>query len=189
MPVSGQSNGSTPTDLPPEAPESPTSDPASTPVESANSGLNQSESEGSDEPIPAPNEPETPVDNQSTPVNDNPPISEPVQPTPVQSAPVTAPTPPTPPAPQPQSSAQQDQSGFISSLLIKAQAKIQSNKQKKLDKIMLFAQKKKIFANEDIQKLLHISSATATRYMVKLVEQGRLVRVGSPRDAKYQFVR
>jgi Fic family protein len=74
-------------------------------------------------------------------------------------------------------------------LLAKAQAKIQSNKQKKLDKIAQFAQKKQIIANEDIQKLLHISSATATRYMVKLVEQGRLARVGSPRDAKYQFVR
>jgi hypothetical protein len=74
-------------------------------------------------------------------------------------------------------------------LIAKAQAKIQSNKQKKLDKIILFAQKKKIFANEDVQKLLHISSATATRYLAKLVQQGRLNRVVNPRDAKYQFVR
>ena len=100
----------------------------------------------------------------------------------------SAPAPQTPQAPQMQSPAQSDQSGFIRALLAKAQAKIQSNKQKKLDKIILFAQKKKIVANEDIQLLLHKSSATATRYLVKLVQQGRLARVGNPRDAKYQFL-
>jgi Fic family protein len=94
----------------------------------------------------------------------------------------------TPPVPQQQSPTQQDQAGFIRALLAKAQAKIQSNKQKKLDKIVLFAQKKKIIANEDVQKLLRVSDATATRYLVKLVQQNRLSRVGSPRDAKYQFL-
>jgi len=112
------------------------------------------------------------------------------QPETIQSvSPQSAPTPLTPIAPQTQPSAQQDQTGFIRALLAKAQAKIQSNKQKKLEKIILFAQKKKILANEDVQKLLHISSATATRYLVKLVQQGHLARVGNPRDAKYQFVR
>ena len=172
-PESSQPDGSKPVDLPPEATESPINAPSNIPIEDQNGGVNQPESEG------------TESSNEAQ-------ISEPIQPVPVQSEPQpasSAPTPPTPPAPQPQSSAQQDQSGFIHALLVKAQAKIQSNKQKKLDKIILFAQKKKIFANEDVQKLLHISSATATRYMVKLVEQGRLARVGSPRDAKYQFVR
>ncbi|MCX6719151.1 MAG: hypothetical protein NTZ38_02120, partial [Candidatus Taylorbacteria bacterium] len=41
---SSQSNGSTPTDLPPEAPESPTSDIPTTPVESQNGGVNELES-------------------------------------------------------------------------------------------------------------------------------------------------
>ena len=27
------------------------------------------------------------------------------------------------------------------------------------------------------------------RYLVKLVQQGRLARAGNPRDAKYQFIR
>jgi hypothetical protein len=167
-PESSQPNGSTPIDLPPETPESPINDSASIPVESDNSGLNQPESE-----VPeAPNEAQT---------------QEPIQPVPVQSAP-SAPAPLTQPAPQPQSPAQQDQTGFIRALLAKAQAKIQSNKQKKLDKIIMFAQKNKIIANEDIQKILHVSSATATRYLVKLVQQGRLARVGNPRDAKYQFL-
>jgi hypothetical protein len=111
------------------------------------------------------------------------------EPTPDQETSASAPTPLTPTAPQLQPSAQQDQTGFIHALLAKAQAKIQSNKQKKLDKIILFAQKKKIIANEDIQKLLHVSSATATRYLVKLVQQGHLTRVGNPRNARYHFLR
>jgi len=168
-PESSQPNGSTPTDLPPEAPESPISAPAPIPVEDQNGGVNQPENEVSEAPKEAP-------------------ILEPVQPVPTQSVP-SAPAAQTPQAPQSQSPAQQDQTGFIHALLARAQAKIQSNKQKKLDKIILFAQKKKIIANEDIQKLLHVSSATATRYSVKLVQQGRLLRVGNPRDAKYQFVR
>ena len=90
---------------------------------------------------------------------------------------------------QTQSLAQQDERGFIKRLLIKAQAKIQFNKQKKLDKLIQLAQKKKIITNDDVQKLLRVSDATATRYLVKLVQQGRITRTGSPRDAKYQFVR
>ena len=167
--VSSQSTASTPTDMPPEAPESPINASAITSVEDQNGGVNQPESN-----VPEPS-------NEA-------PISEPAQPVSTESAP-PAPAPLTPPAPQPQSLAQQDQKGFIRALLAKAQAKIQFNKQKKLDKITLFAEKKKIIANEDIQLLLHVSSATATRYLVKLVQQGRLARTGNPRDAKYQFLR
>jgi hypothetical protein len=100
-----------------------------------------------------------------------------------------APAPLTPQAPQTQPQAQQDERGFIKSLLIKAQAKIQFNKQKKLEKIIQLAQKKQTITNDDVQKLLLVSDATATRYLVKLVQQGHLARVGSPRDAKYQFLR
>ena len=187
-PDSGQTTGSAPADMPPEAPESSINDDSSAPVEDQNPPINQPESNGSEKPISTPNEPEAPVDGQSAPVDNNSSIPEPIQPAPVQSAPVSAPTPLTPIAPQTQPSAQQDQVGFIHSLLIKAQAKIQSNKQKKLNEIIQLAQKKQTIKNEDVQKLLRISSATATRYLVKLVQQGHLIRVGSPRDAKYQFV-
>ena len=186
-PDSGQTTGSEPTDIPPIAPESPIDASSPITVESPNGGVNQPESSVPEEPISAQSEPQAPVDDQSISATDEPPISEPVQPTPMQSATVSASTPPTPSIPQTQPS-QQDQRGFIHSLLVKAQAKIQSNKQKKLDKIVQLAQNKKIIANEDVQKILHISSATATRYLVKLVEKGHLIRVGSPRDAKYQFV-
>jgi hypothetical protein len=112
-------------------------------------------------------------------------IPEPTQPV----SPQPAPAPQTSATVQTQPLAQQDERGFIRSLLIKAQAKIQFNKQKKLDKLIQLAQKKNIITNDDVQKLLYVSDATATRFLVKLVQQGRLARIGSPRDAKYQFVR
>lgn len=165
--VSSQPNGSTPTELPPEAPESPVDASTPIPVESQNGAVNEPEIK----PVEPTKEPQSEaVSTSSMPL-------------------VSAPAPQTSVTPQPQSLAQQDQAGFIRALLVKAQAKIQFNKQKKLDKIVQFAQKKKIVANEDIQKLLHVSSASATRYLVKLVGQGHLARAGNPRDAKYQFLR
>ena len=161
-----QPDGSTTTDLPPEAPESPISDPTPVPVEDQNGVVNTAESG-----IP---EAQKEAENVLSTAE----VSSP-----------SAPTPQTPQAPQSQSSAQFDQAGFVRGLLIKAQAKIQFNKQKKLERIMVLAQKKKIITNDDVQKLLYVSDATATRYLVKLVQQGRLVRAGNPRDAKYQFVR
>ena len=166
VPESSSPEASTPTDLPPEAPESPINALTPIPVEDQNGAVNTAENG-----IPeSQNEAENKVSVGSISVE-------------------TAPTPLTPQAPQSQSSAQFDQAGFVKSLLIKAQAKIQFNKQKKLEKIIALAQKKKIITNDDVQKLLYISDATATRYLVKLVQQGRLVRAGNPRDAKYQFVR
>jgi hypothetical protein len=187
-PISDQPTGSGSANMSPTTLESPINDDSSTSVEDQNPPINQLESKGVEEPISAPNEPEASVDDQSAPATDELPIFEPVQPMPVQSIPISAPTPLTPTAAQTQPSAQQNQSGFIHGLLIKAQAKIQSNKQKKLNEIIQLAQKKQTIKNEDVQKLLRISSATATRYLVKLVEQGHLTRIGSPRDAKYQFV-
>ena len=181
-PISSQPSGFGPSEMPPETPESPTNASAITPVESQNGAVNQPEVTATKPPNETSvSEPVQQIPNES--------IPQPVQETSVkiQSA-LSAPAPLTPPAPQPQSPAQQDQTGFIRALLAKAQTKIQSNKQKKLDKIIQYAQKKKTIANEDIQKLLHVSSATATRYLVKLVQQGHLSRVGNPRDAKYQFL-
>jgi hypothetical protein len=180
-PVSDQTTGSDTANMPPIAPESPINDPTITPVEDQNQGVNQPESNQPEEPISAPDEPEAPV-------NDNPPESEPIQPPPVQSVPVSAPTPPTPTATQTQSSAQQNQTSFIRALLAKANAKLGSNRQKKLDKLMLTAQKKGFITNEQAQDLLHCSDATATRYLSKLVQQGRLNRTDGSHWVKYLFV-
>ena len=171
-PESSQSNDSIPTDLPPEAPESSTSAPAPIPVEDQNQGVNQPESE-----VPE-------ATNEA-------PIPEPVQPVLVQSepqpasAPASAPAAQTPQAPQAQSPAQQDQTGFIRALLAKANAKIQSKRQKKLDLLMQSALKKGKIDNREAQKLLRISDKTAERYLNKLVTQGRLKRSGAGRDVIY----
>jgi hypothetical protein len=180
-PVSDQTTDSDPANMPPEAPESPINDDSNVPVEDQNAPINQPESDEQNGPISTPNEPEAPVNDQ--------PVSEPIQSTPVQSAPVSAPTPQTPTTPQVQSSAQQNQNSFIRALLAKANAKLGSNRQKKLDKIMLTAQKKGFITNEQAQDILHCSDATATRYLSKLVQQGRLNRTDGSHWVKYLFVR
>ena len=157
-PESSQPNGSTPTDLPSEAPESPINVPDPIPVESQNGGVNQPESVAPEASIP--------------------------ESVPSQSA-QSAPAPLTPPAPQPQSPAQQDQTGFIRALLAKANAKIQSKRQKKLELLMQSVSKKGKIDNREAQKLLRISDKTTERYLNELVAQGRLERSGAGRDVIY----
>jgi Fic family protein len=54
---------------------------------------------------------------------------------------------------------------------------------------MLTAQKKGFITNEQAQEILHCSDATATRYLSKLVQQGRLNRTDGSHWVKYLFVR
>ncbi|OGG50758.1 hypothetical protein A2763_02430 [Candidatus Kaiserbacteria bacterium RIFCSPHIGHO2_01_FULL_54_36] len=71
-------------------------------------------------------------------------------------------------------------------LLMKGHAKTQERKQKKLDRIMAMFEEKKQdgstsspqVTNNDVEKLLHVSDATATRYLSILVKEGRVRRVG-----------
>jgi predicted HTH transcriptional regulator len=74
---------------------------------------------------------------------------------------------------------------FIRQLLEKAKLAIQSRKRKKLDKIMnLFARNPSSTAklttgqasitNDDVQKLLYVSDATATRYLSILEKEGKI---------------
>lgn len=76
---------------------------------------------------------------------------------------------------------------FISSLLEKAREKIRLRKQKRLEKILELARKKGEITNDDVEKLLHVSDATATRYLSQLVKEGKLLRVGPPEKAKYKI--
>jgi hypothetical protein len=177
-PDSGQTTGSDQANTPPEPPESPINAPSTPPAEDQNPPINQPESDEPEQSISTPSEPQAPTDNN--------PASESIS---TQSAPVSAPTPLTPTAPQAQSSAQQNQTSFIRALLAKANAKLGSNRQKKLDKLMLLAQKKGFITNEQAQDLLHCSDATATRYLSKLVQQGRLNRTDGSHWVKYIFVR
>ena len=134
---------------------------------------------------PATNSTEAPV---STPVSpEAPPTqSEPVQTNssqPASSQPASAPL--TPQTSQSQLPAQPDQTSFIRTLLAKANEKLHSNRQKKLDTLMRFASTKKKITNDEVQKLLRISDKTAERYLSRLVKEGKLQRFGSTRDVSY----
>ena len=63
-------------------------------------------------------------------------------------------------------------------LLIMARNAIQFRKRKKLDKIMaLFLHHSKI-TNDEVEKLLHVSDATATRYLSQLEQEGKIKQSG-----------
>ena len=63
-------------------------------------------------------------------------------------------------------------------LLAKGRAKVQEKKQKKLDKIMELLNTKDKVSNADVEKLLRVSDATATRYLSALQKEGKLRKVG-----------
>jgi hypothetical protein len=63
-------------------------------------------------------------------------------------------------------------------LLVMARNAIQFRKRKKLDKIMsLFLENSKI-TNDEVEKLLHVSDATATRYLSQLEKEGKVKQNG-----------
>ena len=66
-----------------------------------------------------------------------------------------------------------DQS-FIRGLLEKAKLAIQSRKRIKLDKIMNLFAKQTNITNDEVEKFLHVSDATATRYLSILEKEGKI---------------
>lgn len=63
-------------------------------------------------------------------------------------------------------------------LLVKARNAIQGRKRKKLDKVMeMFTTKEKI-TNDEVEKLLHVSDATTTRYLSQLEKEGKIQQSG-----------
>ena len=112
----------------------------------------------------------------------------PVSPTP---EPINLPTPPleggqNPPSPLYPASAEAlaDKQGGetapspIKNLLLKAKEVIQFRKRKKLEKILGLAQTKQKITNNDVEKFLRVSDATATRYLSQLVKEGKLTQAG-----------
>ena len=63
-------------------------------------------------------------------------------------------------------------------VLSKARATIQSRKKSKLEKIMTELEKKGKVTNDEVEKLLHVSDATATRYLSALEKEGKIKQVG-----------
>ena len=115
-------------------------------------------------------------------------------PTPVQSESAVEPTsdePPSqyepipiaPPVTQPSS---QPITPSPKSFLAKALESIQFRKKAKLEKIMKLANEKKVVTNDDVEKLIRVSDATATRYLNTLVKQNKLKVSGNRRSAQYE---
>ena len=134
-----------------------------------------------EEEILAPTETASPEASQSTPE------TQPASPEPVPN-PETAqmgrseplPPKPEPIAPEPPSAVASipAPSHFIRDLLNKARVAIQDRKRKKRDKIMQALAKKNHVTNDEVEKLLHISDATATRYLSALEKEGKIKQVG-----------
>ena len=74
-------------------------------------------------------------------------------------------------------------------LAAKARAVIQNRKRVKLDKILAELTKKGSVTNDQVEKLLHVSDATATRYLAQLEKEGKIQQIGKTgKSVKYQKV-
>lgn len=67
---------------------------------------------------------------------------------------------------------------FIQELLEKAKLAIQGRKRIKLDKIMNLFAKQTNITNDEVEKYLHVSDATATRYLSILEKEGKIKQEG-----------
>lgn len=96
-------------------------------------------------------------------------------------APESEPIEPEPEPIQPPSAAAPVQTGILHAardLLNKARVSIQDRKRKKRDKIMAALNTKNKITNDEVEKLLHVSDATATRYLSALEKENKIKQVG-----------
>ncbi len=64
--------------------------------------------------------------------------------------------------------------------------KARAKKRERLEKIIALAAQKGSIRNNDVELLVHVTDATATRYLSELVKADRLKRVGIRAAARYQ---
>ena len=62
----------------------------------------------------------------------------------------------------------------------------QKKKLARLEKIVTLATQKRLITNNDVEKLLKVSDATATNYLRELVQAGRLKKSGVRAGTRYQ---
>lgn len=181
-----------PISTPPETPQSePTQTPTETPTpqmagneplpeittEPTTGGVGASaETPKEETPMPTP----TPISDAS-PSEETHPKAEESAPTPPQTQQGTAQPEPTPP--QESSVPAQAQTvalpqNILKLLLTKANLTIQLRKQKKLLKVMGLFAKKTHITNDDVEKLLHVSDATAQRYLTQLKKENKIKQIG-----------
>lgn len=163
-----------PIPTPPTTPlTEPVFEPIETPTEAPTAQM------GRNEPLPEP----TPS-VEVAPVEEPQPASiQPAQP-PQEAAPQTLqgtvqPEPiPTPASPMPAQAQVPPPQNIVGLILTKARAVIQLRKQKKLIKIMSLFAKQTSITNDAVEKLLHVSDATATRYLSELEKQRKITQSG-----------
>lgn len=85
---------------------------------------------------------------------------------------------PTPASPMPAQAPTETPQNILMLLLTKARLVTQLRKHKKLLKIMNLFAKKKSITNDDVEKLLHVSDATALRYLTQLKNENKIVQIG-----------
>ena len=121
------------------------------------------------EAVPAPETAQAPTQTAQIPPNEPlPPEPEPfdsAQDKPTHEPPSSAASIPTPTHP-------------IRDFLNKARIATQDRKRKKRDKIMQALNTKNKITNDEVEKLLHVSDATATRYLSALEKEGKIQQVG-----------
>lgn len=59
-------------------------------------------------------------------------------------------------------------------------------KQERINKVLTHARDKRSIKNDDVQKLLRVSDATATNYLRELVKKGKLRKTGVGKGTKYE---
>jgi len=175
-PDSNPATPSEPNETPSEAPEAPQGDFS---AESNNSAINK----GDVETAPPENEPKT-LETQDSLSREaeSEPVSEPVQ----VSEPSTAQTPVNEPLDNETETSNEQakpvsvnsKSSLARQLLITARNAIQFRKRKKLDKVMSLFLKQPKITNDEVEKFLHVSDATATRYLSILEKEGKIKQNG-----------
>ena len=126
-----------------------------------------------------------------------PPPADTIPPEPVAESAVSTPEPAettvveevtTPAAAAPAPTTAQPQTLSSSDLPARGLAARRARKDAKLQKILALAREKEFITNDDVEKLLHVSNKTATRYLNELIKQGKLQRVGSESHAQYKLL-
>jgi hypothetical protein len=169
-----------PVSEPVQAPEPQTAQiPVNEPLPSPAETSSEPEAEPITETIPEETKPEPEIQSESIPESVTeevkPEISEPIKPEPIsESKSEPKPIPEIIPAIAIISKSK----SLARELLVKARNMIQFRKRKKLDKIMtLFAKQTKI-TNDEVEKFLHVSDATATRYLNTLEKENKIKQSG-----------
>lgn len=137
--------------------------------------------EASAEPVATTPEPETAQAGGTEPL----PEPTPTQPEPVKEEKPVVRRDDTPTAkPEEKTVTEKEKLGLLRQM---ARATIQLRREKKLTKIMTLLASQAAVTNDEVERLLHVSDATATRYLSILAERGKLKQVGhTGRGVRYE---